>query len=84
MKPPCGCAEEDEEGGEVGEFGGVGVSSAGGSPLVREFLSRTHLCRLEEEESSSLDLAMDERDMLYTEARVEHCGQCCSQIHYRF
>jgi hypothetical protein len=62
MKAPCGCGLE-EEGRGAGE-GGVG------SPRVMEFLRRTHLWRLEEEERESLDLAMEERD-IYTEARVD-------------
>jgi hypothetical protein len=55
MNAPWGSVAEDE-----GELGG-GTGSA--LDAMIEFLSKTHLCRLEDEDTESFERAMDERDM---------------------
>jgi hypothetical protein len=66
MNPPWGSGSVGAVEHEVGELGGVAQSGSGGTALeaMIEFLRRTHLCRLEEEERESLLRAMFERDIL--------------------
>jgi hypothetical protein len=69
MNPPWGSgsvgAVEHEGREEVGELGGVAQSGSGTAlEAMIEFLRRTHLWRLEEEERESLLRAMFERDII--------------------